>query len=123
MKKALMILVAMASVSSWGQNISVSKSQDATAEDLPLTYSAERTEVERTGVLLMGTVKNTGKIPYRYVKVTFTVKKSSGGFITRDVAYTDPTDIGPGQVGYIDKWIDTGGEVPGKIEWSITGRQ
>jgi hypothetical protein len=40
----------------------------------------------------------------------------------RDFSFAEPKDIGPGQVAYIDKWMDTRGIIPGKIEWVITGQ-
>lgn len=124
MKKMLgMLVVAMVAVSAFGQNIYVRKSQDRTSKDLPFQYKEDKTVWEGDGVRMYGTVENTGSTAYRYVKVTFTASKSSGGFITREICYTDPNDIGPRQVGYVERFIDTGGEKPGKIEWVITGNE
>lgn len=121
MKKALMILVAMMAASAFGQSISVSRSDEKTSKDLPFTYEAEKTSMDGTGVRLIGTVKNTGQSTYRYVKVTFTASKGYGAFIARDYTYTDPNEIGPGQVGYVEMWINTDGVKPDSIKWSLTG--
>lgn len=124
MKKAILTAaVFLAAAAVFSQNIYVAKSQERTSEDLPLTYRADRTDISRTGVQLQGVVRNTGSTPYRWVKVTFTASSSSGAFIARDYTYTEPKEIGPGEVAYIDKWLDTRGERPGKIEWNVTGKE
>jgi hypothetical protein len=122
MKRALMVIVAMMAASAFGQNIYVSKSQEKTALDLPFSYEAEKTVMDGNRFKMIGTVKNTGQSSYQYVKVTFTASKGYGTFIARDFAYTEPNDIGPGQVGYIDTTIDVDGVKPDKIEWTVTGR-
>ena len=121
MKKALMILVAMAATCAGAQNIVVEKSSEKTAKDMPFGYEAEKTTMEGNYVRLIGTVKNTGKECYLYVRVTFTANKGYSTFMTRDVAYAEPSEIGPGQVGYIDARINVDGIKPDRIEWSVMG--
>lgn len=121
MKKALMILVAMAAASACGQGIYVAKTQDRTSEDLPLAYVEQKTVFNGNRVQMVGTVKNTGSVAYKWVKVVFTASRSSGGFIERNYTYTEPKEIAPGQIGFVDCTIDTAGEKPGKIEWAVMG--
>ena len=121
MKTALMILVAMLAAGAWGQSINVSKSDEKTSKDLPFTYEAEKTAMDGNGVHLIGTVKNTGQSTYRYVKLTFTLNKGYSTFLARDIAYADPNQIGPGQVGYIDTTINTDGVKPDNVKWTVTG--
>lgn len=121
MKRTIIAAAAFAAVCcAHGQSITVARSQETTSKDLPFSYEAEKTVVEYDGVRMLGTVKNTGAAGFRYVKVTFTAIRS-GQFVARDVIYADPNEIGPGQVGYVDGTIKTGGVVPDKIEWNVTG--
>ena len=123
MKIALTILVVMMAASSFGQNIYVAKSQDRTSEDLPLSYVEQKTTFDGSAVDMVGTVKNTGSVPYEWVKVVFTASKSSGAFIDRNYSYSDPKEIGPGQIAFVECRINTNGEKPGKIEWTLMGRR
>lgn len=121
MKNALMILVAMAAASACGQGIYVTKSQDRTSKDLPLAYVEQQTTFDGSRVQMVGTVKNTGGVAYKWVKVVFTASRSSGGFIARNYTYAEPKEIDPGQIGFIECSIDVAGEKPGKIEWNVMG--
>ena len=121
MKKAIIVMVAMMIGNAYAQNIYVSKSDDKTSMDLPFSYEAEKTYMDGNGVHLIGKVKNTGQSTYSYVKITFTALKGYGTFLARDYVYTDPKDIGPGQVGYVDTKVDTGGVKPDNVKWVITG--
>lgn len=120
---ALFLLVAMVGVGVGAQEIFIARSTDKTSEDLPLNYAAQKTVFNGRRVELVGSVKNTGGVAYRYVKIYFTASSSAGEFIARTSCYADPSDIAPGQVGYIDCSLDVDGKKPGKIEWSVLGRE
>ena len=122
MKTTAVIFSALAiCTGAFGQNIYVAKSQDRTSQDLPLSYVEQKTTFDGKRVQMVGTVKNTGSVAYKWVKVVFTASRSSGGFIERDYAYAEPKEIEPGQIGFVDCTIDVAGEKPGKIEWTVMG--
>ena len=122
MKRTIIAAAALAAVCcAHGQSITVARSQETTSKDLPFSYESEKTVAEYDGVRMLGTVKNTGSSTFRYVKVTFTASRSGGQFVARDAIYAEPNEIGPGQVGYVDGLVKTGGIVPDRIEWNVTG--
>lgn len=121
MKMRLFLLAMVCAVAANGQNIYVTKSQDTTSSALPLSYVEQKTTFDGRRVQMTGTVKNTGSVRYKWVKVIFTASRSSGGFIQRDYTYADPKEIGPGQIGFVKCTINTDGERPGKIEWLVMG--
>jgi hypothetical protein len=98
-------------------------SKDQTSEDLPLKFVAEKSKMSETGSFeISGTIKNTGNITYRQVKVIFTAFDSSGKVLGRNSWYAEPSTIKPNQVGYIEeKFVSVEGRKPAKVEWSIIG--
>lgn len=102
-----------------------SRSKEKTAEDIPLDFTPEKTEYRRGKLLIWGNVKNklNGR-PYRFVKVTFSLWGGRGGtLMAREYLYTDPTTIGPGQIGYILGYaIDCDVEQLNLIEYQVTGQ-
>jgi len=47
----------------------------------------------------LGKVKNVGEAKALWVKITFTIKDSEGSTLDYDFAFSDPTDLNPGQTG------------------------
>jgi len=102
----------------------VTKSKDVTSKDIPLKFTLEKTTWDGDDVKLWGTVKNTGNVKYTSVRVIFTARDAKGKFIGRNSWYIDPTDIGPGQVGYIeDKFVQCEGRRPTSVEFSVIGEK
>lgn len=102
-----------------------SKSKERTAEDIPLDFNLEKTEYEYGRLNIWGNIKNkiNGR-PYEFVKVTFSLWGGRGGtLLAREYMYTDPTTIGPGQIGYIIGYgIECNPEQINLIEYQVTGR-
>jgi hypothetical protein len=100
------------------------QSADVTSKDLPLKFVLEKTTWDRDDILIWGTVKNTGSAKYRIVKVIFTVRTPKGEFIGRKTWHVEPNEVGPRQVGYIEKkFVECEGRKPSKIEYSVIGEQ
>jgi hypothetical protein len=120
---AAVLLMVVANVCS-GNVVRFVKSQDQTAQNLPMEFIVEKSEIKFDSLRVWGTIKNTGYTGYKFVKVIFTVKDASGNFITRDSTYSDPAEIGVGQKGFIeDHGIDLDGKTPATVEWLITGNE
>lgn len=102
----------------------VLESKDETSADIPMSFKVEKTNWDESmgWLYVWGTVTNTGNKAYSYVKVTITARDSKGGLVTRKSIYTAPRDIGPGQVGYVERSpLQCDGVKPVKIEVKVTG--
>jgi hypothetical protein len=119
----VVVAVVMTGVVLAGELITT-QSKDVTSKDVPLKFVLEKTTWDGTDINIWGTVKNTEKTKYRYVKVIFTAKDADGKFIGRQSWYTEPLEIGEGQVGYIeDKHIRCEKRKPSQIEYSVIGEK
>lgn len=110
---------------SFAQPFKISKSKDVTAEDIPLDFINEKITYERGYLKIWGHVRNKlNSRPYEFVKITFSLWGGrSGKLIAREFTYTDPTDIGPGQIGYIiEHSIKCDVSELNLIEYKVTGR-
>ena len=97
---------------------------DVTSEDIGLTFQFEKTTFDGTNPNFWGKVTNTSKQKYEYVKVIFTAYDNNGEFLGRHTWFCEPSEIGPGQVGYIeDKFVRTEGRRPVRIVPKVIGRQ
>ena len=125
MRRLMLVLLTMIlSLVCVAGELIVVKSKNTTSEDIPLQFKLEKTKWDGDKIKIWGTVKNTGKIRYEYVKVIFTVRDSKGKFIGRNSWYAEPNTIGLGQVGYIeDDFVECEGRKPSKIEYSVVGRK
>ncbi len=120
---AFMILVCVV-ISSGAQSTVWKKSTDVTSETIAVEFMPELAEQSAGGYFkIQGKVKNMTSSPYRFVQVFFTLKDRAGNFIARQSSYTKPSDVGIGQVGYIDAIFSLkSGEVM-TIEYTVTGQK
>ena len=125
MGRSIHVAVAILCVFSWisvavAGEIIVTQSTDVTSKDVPLKFELEKTVWDGQMVHIWGKVSDAGSTKYETVRVVFTAKDASGKFLGRRTWFVDPSDIGPGQVGYIeDKFVDCDGQKPSKIEYSV----
>ena len=104
--------------------IITTKSKDVTSKDIPLQFKLEKTTWDGDYIRVWGTVKNTGRANYHFVKIVFTAKDAQGKFISRTSQYADPYDIEPGQVGYLEgALIECDGTRPAALEYSVLGQK
>ncbi|MGK0291447.1 MAG: hypothetical protein ACI86H_002915 [bacterium] len=97
------------------------KSKDKTSTDLSLQFVMEKTKWDGEDLWVWGTVKNKGKTTYKFVYITFTARGKNGKFISRHQHSTQPSTIGPGQVGYIVyKDIECEGRRPKVVEFKVS---
>jgi hypothetical protein len=102
----------------------VTRSKDITSKDIPLKFKVEKTTWDGTDIRIWGTVKNTGQVKYRSVKLIFTTKDAHGKFIGRNSWFADPSEMESGQVGYIeDKFVECDGARPALLEYSVIGEK
>lgn len=103
-------------------DVSVLPSKNKTSADIPLTFELERTEwAEGVKQLqLWGTVRNTGKKTFDLVTVIVAAYDSSGKFLGREIKYADPSLIKPGQVSYVNGFINTGKQLPVRLEYTVS---
>jgi hypothetical protein len=95
-----------------------------TAEDIDLDFTPEKAEWVYGKVRVLGRVTNKTNRSYRFVKITFSAMGTGhGNLLGRTFTFTDPSDIGPREVGYIDRRIDCNNQKPNDIEYKITGQE
>ena len=101
--------------------ITIVEEEHESAEDIPLVYISDSLRIDGDVIKIKGRVKNHTNKTYKWVKVYFTVT-ANGAFITRENTYAEPSEIGPGQLGYIDTYLRIPNGKPDKITWKIIGR-
>ncbi|HAS54773.1 MAG TPA: hypothetical protein DCS42_11965 [Nitrospiraceae bacterium] len=108
----------------WAGQFSFTESNQKTAEDIDLDFTPEKAEWKNGRVRVWGNIKNKTYESYQFVKITFSAWGTGhGNLLGRVSMYTDPMDIGPGQIGYIENFgINCGNQKPNDIEFKVTGR-
>ncbi len=99
--------------------IKVIPSPQKASRDTGLELVVERIEISTGRLEIQGTVENTGSQVAGFVRVFLTIKDAGGNFITRGDYLVDPSEIGPGEVGYLDRRIDVKGKTPGIVEYTV----
>jgi hypothetical protein len=102
--------------------ITVVKSENKTSADIPVKFKLERTEwsIGLDKLQVWGTVTNSGGQTYKYVTVVFSAYDASRKFLGRNTEFAEPTLIKPGQVGYVNGFLDTAKEMPSELEYNVT---
>lgn len=58
-------------------------------------------------IKFLGEIKNTGNNIARFVRITFTMKDTTGNIIGTDFTYVNSTDLNPGQTSSFECWTET----------------
>ena len=96
------------------------KSTDKTSADVGVTFELQRVGKGYSGVRIWGKVRNTTMTTYKRLEVIVTGYDDKGKFIARGRASVGPSNVAPGQVGYVDGIsLDTGNSALSKIEWKV----
>lgn len=100
------------------------ESKNKTSADIPLKFDLEKTEWTPTvkKLQIWGTVRNTGKKTYPFVTVIVAAYDAAGKFLGRDTLYSEPSMIKPAQVGYVNSFLNTGEQIPAKLEYTVSGK-
>ncbi len=102
--------------------VSVLPSKNKTSADVPLNFELERTEWS-SGVQQLqvwGTIRNNSKKKFDSVTVVISAYDSAGKFLGRETKYAAPLLIKPGQVSYINGYMNTAKQMPSRLEYSVS---
>ena len=117
-----LIGIAMFSVAAFAEELVVVKSKDATSKNIPMQFTLEKNTWDGDNIKIWGTVRNTSKESYECIKVIFTALGVKEEFIGRKACGTEPGEIGPEQVGYIEgDYVECEGRRPSQIEYAVIG--